>query len=374
MSFTVKPAPIGTAEAPITAPTQGASLKLKAIKDKIRNGVYEAQHSEAPRNNVSPQGDPLPVANSNRVTMQELGGIRQKEVEKAPELNEIDGQPLNTEAPLEAQAEKPAEEEAPKEATETKEEPLSQQYAILARKEKALQAKVRAHEAAVKAREDALRLREEAVKSKESGSDFIPKDKLMKDPFGMMQELGISYDQLTEMALNQPQVDSATKAYLDKLERETQAIREELKSNKQSQEEQQKKAYDQAVNQIRKEAQQLVKDNPDFETIKETGSVDDVVDLIEQTYKKSGELLSVEDAAKEVEEYLIEEALKISRIKKIQQRMAPATKPATQQQPEPKAAPQNPPQMKTLTNAVGTAKRLTARERALLAAQGKLNS
>lgn len=110
--------------------------------------------------------------------------------------------------------------------------------------------------------------------------------------------------------------------------------------------------------------------DPYFETIKQTNSVSDVVDLITATYEKDGILLSVEEAAKEVEDYLVDEAMKLTRIGKIKQRLAASTTAKVSQEQTP--APKKQTQMKTLTNAASTTRQLSAKERAILAFRGEL--
>ena len=133
-------------------------------------------------------------------------------------------------------------------------------------------------------------------------------------------------------------------------------------------ENQQTDAYKQAITQIRSDTKKLVTASEEFEAIANTNSVDDVVELIERTFKQDGTLLTVEEAAKQVEDYLVEEAFKLTKLKKIQQRLATAQKPA-----EPKLEPTKQPQtMKTLTNAVSSPGKLSVRERAIAAFKGEL--
>lgn len=262
--------------------------------------------------------------------------------------------------------------EPPQEDTPTeKVEPLSTQFAQLARKEKALRAKAQAAEAAAKAREAELLAREEALKAKESEylTNYIPKSRFKADPLSVLTEEGISYDEITQAILNpQAQQDPRVLAEIEKL-------KSELNQQKQYQEEQQKQQvaaqkmqYDQAVAQIRQDTRQLVEQDPAFETIKETGSIDDVVDLIERTYHQDKILLTVEEAAKEVEEYLIEQALRLAKINKIRTRLSPAEQ--AQKQPVAQKQPQS---MNTLTNAVNASKPMSARERAIAAFKGNRN-
>lgn len=261
--------------------------------------------------------------------------------------------------------------EEPKAVAAEPEKPLSSEYAILARKEKVLRARdaqLRQREAAIKAAEDAKQAAQRPVIDE---SQYISKSKLQQDLFGTLAEMGLTYDQITQQAVNAPTPEKVA------LDQELKAMREELKAlkgeqdnTKKSWEEQQQQSYKQAVAQIKSEASSLITHNPAFETIKETGSVDDVVELIERTFREDGTLMTVEEAAQQVEDYLVEEALKIARIKKIQQRLQPAAPAA--QAPKPTSQPQQP-QMKTLTNQVSSTKQLSVRERAILAAQGKLN-
>lgn len=310
---------------------------------------------------AAPQAQTSPVQNPTSVSPEEVGALSQHTGETAP----LEGQSTTNET------DSPETTKAPKEDT------LSSQYAVLARKEKALRAKVQAQEAAYKAKEDALRAREEAIAAKDAEyqSKYISRDRITQDPWNTLQELGLSYDQLTQLAVNPPpQQDPVTKAAIQKFQEEIKSLKDAQEKANKSYQDSQTQAYQQAVNQIRSEAKSLVSSDPNFETIKETNSVDDVVDLIEQTFKSEGVLLSVEEAAQAVEDHLIEEAMKIAKLKKIQQRLSPQTPAAPQKTPEGTNTKQPQQTLKTLTNSVGTSRQLTAKERAILAFKGELKN
>lgn len=263
--------------------------------------------------------------------------------------------------------------EAPAETAESSEPSLSDKYAMLARREKALRAKAQAQEQAIKAREAALVEREAKLSQQQPSSQFdeskyVPRDRLAKDPLSALVEAGLTSDQITELLLNAPKADdlSRDKTVLE-LKAELKAIRDAQEKAHKASEDRQHQSYQQAINQIRLETKNLVSSDPEFETIKETGSIDDVVDLIKQTFDKDGILLTVEEAAREVESYLIEEATKLTKIKKIQQRLNQSAKP-----PEAAKPVSQPTGAKTLTNNMGVARQLSARERAILAAKGEL--
>jgi hypothetical protein len=304
----------------------------------------------------------LPVKNANAISPEELSAVSTTSKSKP---SQSDTSEASVEAAAVSSEAAPASAEAsPNEAPKPPEEPLSSQYAQLARKEKAIRAKAQE----VKAKEAELAAREAALTAK---TDPKPaegptlKDRASKDPLGVMQELGISYEQLTELLLNQDPNQARYQADMEALKAEIKALREENKSTREADQQQQ---YKNAVNQIRTEVSQLVKSDEAFETIRETGSVDDVVELIEATFKEEGRILPIEEAAQLVEDHLLEEALKLTRLKKIQAKLNVAKPAPAVKQPEVKAAPT----AKTLTNQMSTTKPLTAVQRAMLAFEGKL--
>ncbi len=255
---------------------------------------------------------------------------------------------------------------------------LSAQYAQLARKEKA----IRAQAMQIKQQTEAMSAREAAVKAKEAelqgNPNYIPKERLTADTMRVLEEAGINYEQITQMALDAPSHEARQQAQvIAKLEAKLAELEGKQNSTQKNYEEQQQNQYKQAVAQIRTEAKQIVSNNPDFETIKETNSVDDVVELITKTFEKDGVLLTVEEAAQAVEEHLYEEAFKLTRLSKIQKRLAEkagATAPSTASG-KPAESPGKPPtQMKTLTNSVASSRPLSAKERAILAFKGELKS
>jgi hypothetical protein len=255
----------------------------------------------------------------------------------------------------------------------TKEEPISSQYAILARKEKALRARAAQQEQAYKSREAALQAREAEISSKSNfdSSKYVSIEDLKRDSYGVLQKHGVSYDDISSQALaSQSPEAQMLRQMREEMNAELQKVREEQANTRTAQEQQQAKAYQNALNQIRTEASQLVSSDPTFETIKETGSVNDVVDLIERTFKEEGRLMTVDEAAQQVEDYLVEEALKISRIKKIQSRLGAQTVQKTAEIKQ-TAPVEEANKLKTLTNSVGNTRPLSAKERALLAFKGE---
>lgn len=301
----------------------------------------------------------IPPVNPNSVSAEELGAIQAQSSENTDKSTEesVDAPEVPAEAPA-----KPAEDPA-----------VSRQFAQLARQEKALRAKVQQQEQAIKAREQALQAREAALASKdqEYQTGYISRDRLKSDPLGVMAETGLTYEELTQQILTQQPKDPRVEATISRLEAKIKALEDGAQNTQKSYQEQQQNAYQAAVRQIETDARALVKQDPNFETIRATGAVKDVVELITQTYDKDGVLLTVEEAAQQVEDYLVEEAMKITRIDKIKNRIAANASQASTKAQTPATNKQ--PQMKTLTNATGSSRELSAKERAILAFKGQLN-
>ena len=157
-------------------------------------------------------------------------------------------------------------------------------------------------------------------------------------------------------------------AVLSELGLELQDLKNSQASVSKTLEDSQTQARQQAVRQITADVTQLINSNVEFETVKAMDAIPAVVQLIEDKFDQDGILLSVEDAAKQVEDYLVEETLKALNIPKIKTRLAP---PSPELQTQDKAAPK----IQTLSRASAPAptRAMNARERAILAFQGKLN-
>lgn len=344
-------------DAPAPVPGQLTDTQQKASK---RDAAIQAFLS--PKSGQPAQSQSSPVSNPSKVTPEEMSAIKtptdanMPAFEKAVEAAQTGQVQDNVEGSKEEATKEPA-----------KPDPLSAQYAQLARKERALRAKAME----LKHREDALTKAKEAPveAAKPTGIDL---DDFKKNPWKYIQEAGVSYDEITQQALNAPSAEQVQQQQvISRLEAKIAELEGKVTGTQKTFEDSQKTQYQQAVNQIKNEVSQLVASNPEFETVKATGSIPDVVSLIEKTFHEDGILLSVEEAAKQVEDYLVEEAMKLAKLSKIQNRLKPQ---ATAQAETPKSqgqeqAKQQQPVTKTLSNTMGATRQLSARERALAAAQ-----
>lgn len=242
--------------------------------------------------------------------------------------------------------------EAPKTSPPPEQDQATRErWAQLARKEKAIRAQARQLQ--------------EQQKALETSKSQLPKDALspqewkqrfMQDPASM----GFTHDEIGQVALGTPKESFE----ISQLRQELAELKATQKSSLEQTQLNQKNAYDQAVKQISREVNGLIDGNAEYETIKATESQDAVVSLIEETYKEDGILLSASEAAKQVEEYLLEQALTLAKLSKVQKKLAP---PATPDQEQPlKQQQQHSIQARTLTHSMAqqaAPKSLSERER-----------
>jgi len=305
------------------------------------------------------QAQETPVANPNAISAEELSAITKPAAD-----------PTTT---PQAEAAAPAT-EAPKAPEQP--DKASQEWAKLARQERQLRQKAKEQDQKFRQREEAIKAREAEASSKADlyQKGYVSYDKLKNDPLGVLGEAGVSYDEIANQIINPSKIDPRLQAHIDKLQAKIESLEKATMEGNERVTKQQQDSYNAAVKQIEMDVRNLVKSDPNFETVAKTNSTKDVVELITKTYEKDGILLTVEEAANEVENYLIDEAMKLTRIEKIKRRLQPTANSTevkkTAQTADTKGNAQS--QMKTLTNAVSSTRKLSARERALLAFRGEL--
>lgn len=356
MKLTPVPSPEVRQEVQAQLSRQSAqSARERAIAAVQANG----QPAAVDANNVSPE-EVTAVTSSKPGTPTSGDAASQTVTSEAQAAKDSEQVPVDT---------KPAPERP-------KDESLTNQYNILARKERALRAKQQAADQAMRTREAALAAKEAelAAKDKQYSTEYIPKQRLKQETLNVLAEEGLSYDELTQQILNQSPANPQVDAHIKRLEAKIQQMEAKAEESQKNYVTAEQERYKAAVKQISSDVASLVKTDPTFETIRATRSTKDVVDLIEQTFKETGNVLSVEDACTEVENYLVSEALKLTRIEKIRKELAKAQPAATAQASQKTLQTKQTQPMKTLTNATDTTRQLSARERALLAFKGELKA
>lgn len=241
---------------------------------------------------------------------------------------------------------------------------LAPKFAALAKKEKW----IRQMQTEINKQKQDLQKKEEEYKT-----SYVPKNRIKENFIEVALENGLTPDQIANALLAQSGQSHQANPYaqdFQELRNEIKALKGELHSTKTGFEESKKTDRAQAVNTIRNEAQQLIDSRPEFEALKAKGLVDKVVKYIEDTYDEDGIVLKTEDACREFEEALIEDALNLYKLKKVQDKIQALTpKPELQSKEPQKQGP------KTLTNGMSPPSQTRRSERdrvqrAILRAQG----
>lgn len=224
--------------------------------------------------------------------------------------------------------------------------PLSPQFAALAKQKRALQLE--------RADIDKQKAELAELKGMKPSTDLIAK--LKSDPLSVLQEHGVTYDQLTEAILS----GQGHNPEIQALKEELAALKKGVDSQFQTREEQQEEA---ALTEMLFEAEGLAKDGDAFEMIRTEDAYDEVLRLIHSTYKKTGRVLDVTDAMNTVENRLLAKAEKLASINKVRAKLAPPESPQLQSQQRPQG-------MRTLTARDTATPTLDRRARAIAAAMG----
>lgn len=343
------PTPTGRHQVNYGTPTP-TTARVEALKQKLTNPSVP-QQTAAPR----VAGSTARQEQYSKQPHQAPKRIPQQTQQHSQPMQDIEPPPSGM-PPANVQAQAPQElsqndisvgeqEEPSSEATE---KPLSPQFVALAKQERAIR----------KARQE-LKAQQESWEREKA--TYVNLENLKADPLKALAEAGISYDRLTELQLGQINPDP-NQQLLDKiqeLETKLAAVDEQFTKRDTAQ-------YEAAVNQIRNDAKLLVDSDPAFETIKETGETESVVELIRKVFDAEGTILAVEEAARLVEDKLLENKLaeieKLSKLSKFKSRLGiPAEIPeeASELQQQQTAT--------TLTNQGTVSRPLSARERAIQA-------
>lgn len=250
--------------------------------------------------------------------------VPQKEIAPIPErvvITRSTPRPQNPHQPTTTKEPAAADPATPEESVK-----LSPQLSAIARKEQAF----RQREAVLKQREKDL----EAKLAKADQFDQISTKFAAKD-YSEAEKMGLSYEEYTKYRLDKMSSEDPQTQALKKLEAEIQAI-------KTQQEESVSQSFDETVSEYKKEIAKAIAEDPEFSSVKELKREDAVLQLILDTWEEDQVELSVKDACKDIEEFLVEQGKRFSALPKLK------TAPAVDERklPPPK------PTVRTLTNSM----------------------
>ncbi len=200
---------------------------------------------------------------------------------------------------------------------------LSPQLSAIARKEQAF----RQREFAIQQREKDLEAQlAEAQQFKELKTKMGAKD------FSEAEKLGLNYDEYVKYKLDQANgEDPQAKATLE--------LKSEIEKMKKEQKDRDEREFEDTKSAYATEIAKLVQSNPEFSSIKELKREDAVLKLILDAWEEDGEEMTVEQACKDIEDFIVEQGKKMTELTKFK-----AKPEAERKLPPPR------PSVNTLTN------------------------
>lgn len=199
---------------------------------------------------------------------------------------------------------------------------FASKFAALSRKEKALRDKEADYESRL---QEMQRKLEEYESKKEPEPEVDWQSLLRKDPLRALEDIGLGYDKLTELALNDGKLtpEMQLKAMREDIEGDYKKKFEELESRLNEKEQQEEEAYYDQIQQnfLGEIGDFLDNSGEDYELIQASDSNELVYDVIEEHYNETGRVLEIKEAADAVESYLEEEAQKLMKLKKLSSRL-----------------------------------------------------
>ena len=181
--------------------------------------------------------------------------------------------------------------------------------------------------AALSRKEKALRDRELELEKKYGNKDKeLPLERRIRsNPLKALEELGLDYDKLTELALNDGRLtpDMQMKLMREELENDYKEKFNNLEERLNAKEKKEEEAKYDAVKQgFVGEINSFINENKtDFEYVAHNDATDVVYDVIEEHYNETGRILDIKEAVEAVESYLEEEAEKLLNLGKVKNRL-----------------------------------------------------
>ena len=181
--------------------------------------------------------------------------------------------------------------------------------------------------AALSRKEKALRERELELERKYGSKEKeLPLERRIRsNPLKALEELGLDYDKLTELALNDGRLtpDMQIKLMREELENDYKEKFNSLEERLNAKEKMEEEAKYDAVKQgFVGEIESFINENKnDFEYVAHNEATDVVYDVIEEHYNETGRILDIKEAVQAVESYLEEEAEKLLNLGKVKNRL-----------------------------------------------------
>ena len=217
---------------------------------------------------------------------------------------------------------------------EGEDDQFSRKFAALSRREKDIRAKEAEYEYRMRELEERLQELQNPPEEPQAPIE----ERLRRNPFETLEELGLGYDKLTELALNDGQLtpEMQMKLMRDELENGYKSKFEELEARlSQKEEEEEYNKYESIENNFKQEIESFVNGKNEFELINANEASDLVYEVIEEHYNDTGRVLELDEAAQAVESYLEDELEKLMSLGKVKSKFSPRQEQVFKRQPSP---------------------------------------
>ena len=203
-----------------------------------------------------------------------------------------------------------------------KNDDFSRKFAALSRREKEIRAKEAEYEQRI------AELEQRFVAQEPQKEPEIPFDvRLRQNPLKALESVGLSYDKLTELALNDGKLtpEMQMKLMREELETDYKSKFEDLENRLVEKEKGlEEQRYEDIKLGFQNEIESFVNSNgQEYELIKANDANDVVYEVIEEHYNETGKILDIKEAAEAVESYLEEEATKLLQLSKVRSKFNP---------------------------------------------------
>lgn len=226
------------------------------------------------------------------------------------------------------------------EAEQSNNDEFASKFAALSRREKSLRDRENQIEQKIKEFEAKMEsFQQPEVEEKPEVEELPLEYRLRKNPLKTLEEQGISYEDLTQMVLNDGKLSTEHQLRLmrEEIEKDYKSKYDELQNKlleKERKEEEQ--SYQQTINNFKTEIKSAIDQSEEFEFIQRQDAYELVYDVIEDFYNENGSILDTQEAARQVETYLEEEAKALfEKSNKIKSWIQPKETQATPRQPSP---------------------------------------
>ena len=217
---------------------------------------------------------------------------------------------------------------------EGEDDQFSRKFAALSRREKDIRAKEADYEYRMRELEEKLQELQNPPEEPQAPIE----ERLRRNPFETLEEMGLGYDKLTELALNDGKLtpEMQMKLMREELEHGYKSKFEELEERlAQKEQEEEYNKYESIETNFIQEIDSFVNGKDEFELINANGASDLVYDVIEEHYNDTGRVLNMDEAAEAVESYLEDELEKLMSLGKVKSRFSPRQEQVFKRQPSP---------------------------------------